>query len=151
MGWPRRRPRVPGADAARRLPMDLRQGPGPEFDALPFTPLYLTDDEFAAELANRTMHGVMHIGRVADRAGGYHAQMAVLVKPNGLPGNAYMAAIKPFRHLIVYPALLRETQERWERDQFDRTTRPRRLTSGSATVRRCPNVNTKSRIRVVCG
>src|SRR3712207_6962224 len=34
-------------------------------------------------------------------------QMAVLVKPNGLFGKAYMAAIKPFRYLIVYPALMR--------------------------------------------
>ncbi len=41
-----------------RLPSDLRDGPsGPDFDALPFTALYLTDDEFAAEIANRTMHG----------------------------------------------------------------------------------------------
>jgi hypothetical protein len=32
-----------------RLPADLREGPaGPEFDALPFTSLYLLDDEFAA-------------------------------------------------------------------------------------------------------
>ena len=46
-----------------RLPADLRDGPsGPEFDALPFTSLYLTDDEWAAEGANRTMHGVIHIG-----------------------------------------------------------------------------------------
>ena len=29
----------------------------------------MTDDEWAAEIANRTMHGVMHIGRVADGDG----------------------------------------------------------------------------------
>jgi hypothetical protein len=39
--------------------------------------------------------------------------MAVLVKPNGLLGDAYMAAIKPFRYLIVYPAMLREMGRRW--------------------------------------
>jgi hypothetical protein len=33
--------------------------------------------------------------------------MAVLVKPNGLLGNGYMAAIRPFRHLLVYPAMMR--------------------------------------------
>src|SRR6185437_10065578 len=39
-----------------RLPVDLRDAPsGPDFDALPFTPLYLLEDEFAAEVANRTM------------------------------------------------------------------------------------------------
>ena len=31
--------------------------------------------------------------------------MAVLkVRPKGLPGTAYMAAIMPFRHLVVYHA-----------------------------------------------
>jgi uncharacterized protein DUF2867 len=95
-----------------RLPADLRDAPsGPDFDALPFTSLYQLDDEFAAEIANRTMHGVMHIGWVPDGTGGYRAQMAVLVKPNGLLGTAYMAAIRPFRHLIVYPAMLREGEQ----------------------------------------
>jgi hypothetical protein len=92
-----------------RLPADLRDAPsGPDFDALPFTSLYLLDDEWAAEVANRTMHGVMHIGWVPDQTGGFRAHMAVYVKPNGVFGNAYMAAIRPFRHLIVYPAMLRE-------------------------------------------
>lgn len=96
-----------------RMPADLRERPGPRFDALPFTSLYLLDDEFAAEIANKTMHGVMHIGLVAaDGASGYRTQMAVLVRPNGLFGNAYMAAIKPFRHLI-YPLLLGEMESVW--------------------------------------
>ena len=99
-----------------RLPPDLRDRPGPRFDALPFTPLYLTDDEFAAEVANQTMHGVMHLGAVPDGTGGYRAQVGVLVKRNCLFGNAYMCAIRPFRHLIVYPALMREGRDLWERD-----------------------------------
>jgi hypothetical protein len=97
-----------------RLPADLRDAPsGPDFEELPFTSLYLLENEFAAEIANETMHGVMHIGRVPDGRGGYRGQMAVLVKPNGLFGNAYMAAIRPFRHLIVYPPLIREIEQRW--------------------------------------
>jgi Protein of unknown function (DUF2867) len=96
-----------------RLPEDLRDGPaGPDAQALPFEPLYLTDDEFAAEIANRTMHGVLHLGWVADEHG-HHGQMAVLVKPNGRLGRAYMEAIKPFRHLIVYPLMLRDLERRW--------------------------------------
>ena len=88
-----------------RLPADLRDAPsGPSFDALPFTSLYLLDDEWAAEIANRTVHGVMHVGWVPDGTGGYRGQMAVLVKPNGLLGIAYMAAIRPFRHLTRVPA-----------------------------------------------
>jgi Protein of unknown function (DUF2867) len=97
-----------------RLPVDLRDAPsGPDFAALPFTSLYLLDDEWAAEIANRTMHGVMHIGWVRDGTGGYRGQMAVLVKPNGLFGTGYMAAIRPFRHLIVYPPLIRQVERQW--------------------------------------
>ena len=97
-----------------RLPADLRAAPpGPDFAALPFTALYRLDDEFAAEVANRTMHGVMHLGWVPDGAGGFRGQMAVLVKPNGALGSAYMAAIRPFRHLVVYPAMLREGEREW--------------------------------------
>jgi hypothetical protein len=94
-----------------RLPVDLREAPsGPDFEALPFNSLYLIDDEWAAEIANRTMHGVMHIGRISDETGGHRAQMAVLVKPNGLLGTVYMAAIRPFRRLIVYPPMLRQIE-----------------------------------------
>jgi hypothetical protein len=96
-----------------RLPDDLRAMPGPEFRALPFTSLYLTDNEFAAETANRTVHGVLHLGWVRERSGDYRGQMAVYVKPNGLLGNAYMAAIKPARHLVVYPQMLRAMERRW--------------------------------------
>ena len=94
-----------------RMPADLRDAPsGPDFDALPFSSLYLIDDEWAAEIANRTMHGVLHIGRVPEGNDVWRAQMAVLVKPNGLLGNAYMTAIRPFRHLIVYPAMMRQIE-----------------------------------------
>jgi len=103
-----------------RLPADLRDAPpGPAFDALPFTSLYRLEDEWAAEMANRTVHGVMHIGWVAEGTGGYRGQMAVYVKPNGPLGSAYMAAIKPFRYLIVYPQMLRAMERRWRSD--DRT------------------------------
>ena len=98
-----------------RLPADLREtGRGPKFDGLPFTPLYLLEDEWAAEIANRTMHGVLHLGWVPDGAGGYRGQMAVLVKRNGLLGTAYMAAIRPFRHLLVYPQMLRDIERQWQ-------------------------------------
>jgi hypothetical protein len=96
-----------------RLPDDLRDGPsGPRLRALPFDPLYLLDDEWAAEIANETIHGVMHLGWVPAGTG-YRGQMAVLVKPNGLLGAAYMAAIRPFRHLFVYPQLMRDIDRRW--------------------------------------
>jgi hypothetical protein len=97
-----------------RFPADLRAAPpGPAFRALPFTPLYLLHDEWAAEIANRTVHAVMHIGWVPDGTGGYRGQMAVLVKPNGLLGTGYLAVIRPFRHLIVYALQTREIGRAW--------------------------------------
>jgi hypothetical protein len=97
-----------------RMPADLRDAPPPAFDTAPFTPLYLIDDEFAAEVANRTMHGVVHVGWVPDGTGSHHAQVAILVKPNGLLGRAYLAAIKPFRYLVIYPPVLRHIERQWE-------------------------------------
>ena len=105
-----------------RLPADLRDAPsGPDFDPLPVTSLYLLDDEWAAEAANRTMHGVMHLGWVPDGTGCYRGQMAVLVKPNGQLGTAYMAAIRPFRHLIVYPPMIRQIERGWQAGAGDPT------------------------------
>jgi hypothetical protein len=66
------------------------------------------NDEWASELANRTVHAVMHLSWVPDDAGGYRGQMAVLVKPNGLFGWLHMAVIASFRHLFVYPPLMRD-------------------------------------------
>jgi hypothetical protein len=98
-----------------RLPADLRGAPrGPDLAGVPMTSLYLTEDEWATEMANRTVHSVMHIGWVRDGKGGYRGQMAVLVKPNGPFGAAYMSAIKPFRYLIVYPALMRSIERYWQ-------------------------------------
>jgi hypothetical protein len=99
-----------------RLPADLRyDSTDLADDRSRFTPLYLTGDEFAMEIANQTVHGVMHIGWVRDEtgSGGYRGQMAVLVRPNGALGAAYLAAIAPFRHLIVYPLMMRDIERVW--------------------------------------
>jgi hypothetical protein len=109
--------RIPGTDENSlngRLPEDLRGTTASvDFGSLPFVPLYLTDDEFAAEVSNRTMHGVMHLAWADQGEGHYQAQMAVYVKTNGWFGEAYMALIKPFRYWIVYPALMRQTDRMW--------------------------------------
>lgn len=89
----------------------------------PFTELYQLDNEAARELANKTVHDIMHLGWVPTDDGGYELRMAALVKPNGLFGRLYMAAIAPFRYLIVYPALTRQ----WERAWLD-LGRPQRHT-----------------------
>jgi hypothetical protein len=97
-----------------RLPADLSGAPaGPSLARLRFRTVYMLENEWAAEIANETVHAVLHLGWVADGGGGYRGQMAVLVKPNGRMGNAYMAMIKPFRHAIVYPALMRQIERDW--------------------------------------
>ena len=106
---------VPGnteASLIDRLPEDLR-GTATQAGSSPFTPLFRTDVEWAGELSNRTVHGVMQLGWVETAAGLYRGQMAVYVKPRGSLGTVYMAAIAPFRHLVVYPALLREIERAW--------------------------------------
>lgn len=108
---------APGARVARvreRLPDDLRDEPsGPAF-ALPFEPVYLLEHEFAAEIANKTMHGVMHLSWIPATEGPcYYGAMAVYVNPNGRFGDAYMAAIRPFRHHLVYPPLMRHIARAW--------------------------------------
>lgn len=98
-----------------RLPSDLVSDGLPRQGSSPFTPLYSTETEWASEMANRTCHGIMHIGWVPDPdfPGRFRGQMAVLVKPNGWFGRAYMAAIAPFRYLLVYPPLMRAIAANW--------------------------------------
>jgi hypothetical protein len=97
-----------------RLPEDLRNSAaGLDLRAKDFTPLYRTDVEWAAEISNRTVHAVMHMAWVERGDGIYRGQLGVYVKPRGTFGAAYMAAIAPFRHRIVYPALMREIERVW--------------------------------------
>jgi hypothetical protein len=108
---------IPGTtetSLTERLPDDLRgTGADLDFGSLPFAPLYRTDVEAAAEISNQTVHGVAHFAWVDQGEGLYQGQMAVYVKPRGLFGQGYMARIKPFRYLIVYPALMRQFERVW--------------------------------------
>lgn len=108
---------IPGTShttLADRLPDDLRgSADGVRFERLPFVPLYKTVDELAAEISNKTVHGVVHLCWIRQDDGTYRGQMAVYVKPRGAFGSAYMAFIKPFRYLIVYPALERQLARTW--------------------------------------
>jgi hypothetical protein len=102
------------ATLSARLPEDLRNtATGLDLRSTSFTPLYRTDVEWAAELSNRTVHAVMHLAWVEKGEGLYQGQMGVYVKPRGRFGATYMAAIAPFRHRVVYPALMREIERAW--------------------------------------
>jgi hypothetical protein len=97
-----------------RLPDDLRDTVGSsDRNAYGFRPLYRTEDEWAAEISNRTVHAVMHLAWVDQGEGRYQGQMGVYVKSRGRFGAGYMALIRPFRHRVVYPALMRQIERAW--------------------------------------
>jgi hypothetical protein len=80
-----------------------------------FQPVFRTSNEAVAEISNATVYGVLQLGWVEKSDGSYRGQMGIYVKPRGLLGEAYMKMIGPFRHLIVYPAMLREIEQRWDK------------------------------------
>jgi len=119
-GWDdatRRRP-IPGCTETTltaRLPEGLRgTATHPDMSSTSFTPLYRTDNEWAAELSNDTVHAVMHLAWIDEGEDRYRGQMGVYVRPRGRFGATYMAVIGPFRHLIVYPALMRQIERAWD-------------------------------------
>ena len=66
-----------------------------------FAEVYRAPSEALFEISNATVHALLHFGVTADGP-----KLAVYVCPRGLVGRAYMALIEPFRHYVVYPALL---------------------------------------------
>jgi Protein of unknown function (DUF2867) len=113
-GWDNHRPnwdaesylhRLTPADRARSL-----AAPGTRDGN--FIILYRFEDEQLAELRNGTVHALSSFSiRLAPS--GYLAYLGVFVKPVHGFTRLYMWAIKPFRHLIVYPAIIRIIQSAW--------------------------------------
>lgn len=97
-----------------RLPPDLRAATDDTAGSTPFRPVYRTSDEWAVELSNTTVHAILHVGWVPQTDTSYSGQMGVYVKHRGWFGRMYMAAIAPFRHYIVYPALMRRIERVWQ-------------------------------------
>ncbi len=120
LGWDDEAKRLPipgcvETTLSDRVPVELRDTTTPPIavSAATFVPIYRTDEEWAAEISNGTVHAVLQLGWVAGHDGVYEGQMAVYVKPRGRLGKAYMALIAPFRHLIVYPAMMRQIGRAW--------------------------------------
>jgi hypothetical protein len=102
--------RLPDALRARMEKSGLRGSqPGSRFRAL-----YSIEDEYAAEISNDTVHGVLHFAWMDQGRGRYRAQMSVYVKPHGALGEIYLLLIQPFRHVVVYPAFLRQIGRAWD-------------------------------------
>lgn len=65
-------PGTNGISLTDRLPANLRNTAADlHFSSTPFAPLFRTDVEFAAELSNQTVHGVMHLAWVDQGEGRY--------------------------------------------------------------------------------
>lgn len=96
-----------------RLPPDLAAAELRPTHEPTFRPVFGTDTEWVAELSNTTVHAALQLGWVPDGSDRYRGRLGVYVKPRGWQGRLYMSAIAPFRHFIVYPALLRRVGRAW--------------------------------------
>jgi hypothetical protein len=76
--------------------------------------VYLYENEMLTELSNDTVHALMHFGWIHKSGDYFTAQLAVYAKPRGNLGEFYLRIIMPFRHAIVYPAMMEEVKKRWE-------------------------------------
>jgi hypothetical protein len=114
LGWERERPtwsagsymdRLSPADRARSL-----TAPGTPDGH--FRALYRFENELLNELRNATVHAFLSLS-IQPTAGGYVAYLGVFVRPVHRLTRLYMGAIRPFRRLVVYPALIRTMQRTW--------------------------------------
>ena len=107
---------IPGTterSVADRLPADLAERTHDEYERPPFRTLYVTDTESAAELSNSLVHAVLHLGWANVHDDIYRGYLGVYVKHRGRLGQTYMTAIAPFRHYLVYPALMKRIERNW--------------------------------------
>jgi hypothetical protein len=108
MGWDERPNTLPipgctETTVAERLPAAERAArDASPLPAVGVLPVYVRDDEALYEISNDTVHALLHLGPVE---GG--VELAVYIKSRGAFTRFYMAAIKPARHFVVYPALIR--------------------------------------------
>jgi hypothetical protein len=79
-----------------------------------FETVYAFADEALLEIANRTIHALLHLSWVENEAGRRSAVLAVYVKSRGWQSRFYMALINPFRHLVVYPAWISHLTRSWD-------------------------------------
>lgn len=102
--------RLTDADRARSLlPPGVREGP----DGL-FRVVYKFENEKLVELINRTVHAAA-LSALVETASSYRFYFAVYVRSVGWWTPLYMAAIDPFRKLLLYPLLLRSVRANWDR------------------------------------
>lgn len=102
------RARLDDADRARD------RGVLPPRYAGAFETVYGFADEALFEIANRTVHALLHLSWVPSPDGHRRVVLAVYVRARGAGGRAYLALIRPFRHAVVYPAWITHVVRTWQ-------------------------------------
>jgi hypothetical protein len=92
---------------------------------------YVFSEEALVELSNSTIYAALHLGWVDAPGGAKTVELAIYTKSRGWRSEAYMAAIKPFRHAVVYGPWLRALRSTWERRRRARPTTPRAAPTAS--------------------
>ena len=114
LGWDRAVPGSVAESFAHRLSdHDRRHSlvPAGTPDGL-FRVVYRFENEQLAEVVNRTVHAAA-LSALIEGGAGYRFYFAVYVRKVGCFTPLYMAAIDPFRKVIVYPALLSSISKQW--------------------------------------
>ena len=78
----------------------------------PFTLLYAHASEAVSEVINDTVHAFSVLA-LAPQPGGHRLFWAIHVAPVGRITGLYMRLIDPFRHHVVYPAVLQHVHAAW--------------------------------------
>jgi hypothetical protein len=78
-----------------------------------FEPVYAFTDEALLEIGNRILHALLHLSWVESGGGRRSVVLAVYTKSRGWQSRAYLALIRPFRHLVVYPAWIAHLTRTW--------------------------------------
>jgi hypothetical protein len=113
-GWDRATPGAVSESFAQRLTDGDRARslvPAGTTDGL-FRIVYRFENEQLDEVVNRTVHAGA-LSALVEAATGYRFYFAVYVREVSHFTPLYMAAIYPFRKLIVYPALLSGVSAQW--------------------------------------
>jgi hypothetical protein len=98
----------------------------------PFQTVYDLEAERLLEISNGSLHALLHFSW-AHKAGSLHApRMAVYVKTRNWFGRMYLGLIYPFRMLVVYPAIMRAAQRRWQRRALGPAPEPNAPSEASA-------------------
>ncbi len=114
-GWDKRSPEWKEESYISRLTASDRAltsvVPGSDDGRFQF--IYRFENEQLSEVRNGTVHAFLSLS-IQPSPTGYVAYLGVYVKPTGWFTRVYMSAIAPFRHLAVYPAMVRNTQRVWD-------------------------------------